>query len=363
MPNMMAPKVYFGLHMEEGVAEYRPKGQDPFRVLVPQAIANSLNPTFQGRPLFVLHDEQEDSERDASDVDGHVIRSFFNQADGKHWAEFIIVSEKGHEALAKGWKLSNCYIPQLAERKGMWHGVEFQKEVMGGTFDHMALVPNPRYENSVIYTPEEFKKYNEEKEAELLRLANSQDETKETDMSFSFFKKTKLENALDIEGTSVKLPKSGREVTLAQLATEADEAAVAAKSPRIANEADVVEVAGEKMTVKDVLAKLEALIAECAEAKADASVENEETEVADEASESEEVVENEDDDAKDKVEEKQKKDKMENSKEAADAAKAAKKANFEKLKNAEDRETQKTAVVDLSVDKVARGKSRYGSNN
>ena len=56
---------------------------------------------------------------------------------------------------------------------GVCHGVDYDNEVTDGEYEHLALVEDPRYEDSIILTPDEFKAYNLEKENELSMLTNS----------------------------------------------------------------------------------------------------------------------------------------------------------------------------------------------
>jgi hypothetical protein len=58
---------------------------------------------------------------------------------------------------------------------GEWHAVPYDRKVLVGEYDHLAIVDNPRYENSIILTPEQFKSYNSELEEELSRIRNSRE--------------------------------------------------------------------------------------------------------------------------------------------------------------------------------------------
>lgn len=214
-------QVYYGIHFYPGVAEYQEPDKEPYRVFLNEDTLRGMDPTFTGRPVFVHHVDGVDGDVDVlkTVADGWVVESFFNAADGKHWVKFIVVSEKGERAIKQGMKLSNCYVPKSFAGGGLWNGVSYAKEITGGEYEHLAIVPNPRYEESVIMTPEQFKKYNESKVIELKRLSNNR---KEEGMKISFFKKSKVENAIDIAEMSVVLPKSGREVSIAQLISDAD---------------------------------------------------------------------------------------------------------------------------------------------
>lgn len=357
------PKVYYGLHMSEGVAEYRPPGKDMLRVLVGEDAIRKMNPTFAGRPLFVGH--KPDADVTNPDIiktaDGIVVDSFFNKADGKHWAKFMVWTPAAEEAVSKGLVLSNCYVGNSFGAGGRSKGVDYDKEILNGEFHHMALVGDPRYEDSQVLTPEEFKKYNIEKESELLKLANSKSPKGEKKPMFNLFKREKVENSTELEGVMVVLPKSKKEKMISQIINEADESEMKKSEPQMANGEHHVMVGEEKMTVNDLLEKHKAVCNELVELKkpkAEAGVLTDEEKKANELKAAEEKKAN---------------DKKAEDEKIANEAKAAadKKAEEEKVNNSLHFDALKDApmtpitnendVLDLPMDKVARGKSRYGS--
>lgn len=381
------PQRYYGLHFAEGVAEYQEPGSEPYRIFIGESTIKNMDPSFTGRPVYVQHVDKVDLANIQNDADGFVVRSFFNKADGKHWAEFIVVSDSGHEAIRKGWKLSNAYIPRDMGLGGQWHGVDYAKEVRSGEYEHLAIVPNPRYEESIILNPEQFKLYNSKKEAELATLTNSKGAPK---MNFNFFKRTKVENSAELEGMSVTLPKSKKEVSLADLITNADSSMM---PEHMCNEEHMVDM-GEKgkMSVKALKDSFTSLSAEHEEMKknmvspaekeadeadkdADKGPEGEKMNKDKDGEEKkpmdEEKKENEEDeDGKKKPEDKKMNEKQIADKVLADLDEAEgivepkdKTDHFSAIKNAPEKFlADKTPKIDLSEDKVARGKSRYGSN-
>lgn len=217
-------QIYYGMHFYPGLAQYQEEGQEPYRVFLNEDTIRSMDPTFAGRPIFVEHVDDVDPDLNElrKEADGWVVESFFNTADGKHWVKFIVVSDRADRAIRSGMRLSNAYIPKSFKDGGLWNGIPYIKEITDAEYEHLAIVNNPRYEESVILTPEEFKEYNSTKVLELKKLSNSK--TKGTKMKFSFFKKTKVENALDPE-LQVVLPSSGKIVSIEQLINDADKAA------------------------------------------------------------------------------------------------------------------------------------------
>lgn len=357
--------VYYGMHFYPGVAEYKDKG-DVFRVFLNENTIRNMGPTFAGKPVFVDHVDEVSDDLDTlrAEADGWVLKSFFNEADGKHWCEFIVVSEKGEKAIQSGYRLSNCYVPNEFDRGGEWNGVAYQKEVTGGEYEHLAIVPNPRYEESVIMTPEQFKAYNESKRLELQRLANDKGGT---DVKLNLFKRQKVENAADIENVVVVLPKSGREVAITTLVNEADAAEEKKKLPQFANDDDKVKVGEKEMTVKELA---NAFLERCA--KDDVENDDDDVENDDDGD-----VENDDDDIDAEMDNDV--DEDEDAKKAAKAivkheekeiedakrknAKAAAKKKADAVRNAYQRgnyEDVATKTFDPTGG-VERGKSRYGT--
>lgn len=406
-------KIFYGMHFYPGVAEYQEEGKDSFRIFINDDTIRKMGPSFEGRPVFLEHVDEVNgkplSEQRAQDIkkeaDGWVIESFFNKADGKHWVKFVVVTERALRAIDQGFRLSNAYHPTLlVNRDGVWNGVPYQQEVKNGEFDHLALVDNPRYDESVVMSPQEFKEYNEGKLEELTLLANSQSKKGDKKVKLNFFKRTKSETEFDAD-LMVTLPKSKKEVSIVSLVNEADEMEEKKKKNEVmADPKHMVKMDdGSMMNVGDMMAEHkemkdrldsmdneEELETEEVDPDVESQTDNEDT---DGMGEDDPAVGNEDDeegedkkkpakknstkkkpvkkatrnDADDLDEDEeeiededvQDEDEVQNS---ADRKRAAK-VKADKLRNARER-VQNTVVmpnVTLSEDRVALGKSRYGS--
>ena len=382
-------KIYYGMHFYPGVAQYDPPDQDSFKVFINESTIRQMSPSFAGRPVFVEHVDEVDDDLTQlrNEADGWVIESFYNEADGKTWAKFIIVSDRGFSAIRKGFRLSNAYIPQLSDTRATWNGVDYQKVVTGGEFEHLAIVNNPRYDESVIMTPEEFKMYNEKLKVELKRLANSQDTKGENKMAFKLFKRTKVENSTDIEGMMIEMPLSKKEMSITKVINEYDK--ILNMNGYAANEHMVKLNDKEEMSVGDLVKKHQELTNKMAEyekqedggepkkGKGDnPELDNEEDMENSEEGEDKESMDNAeaivDETADTDVGDRggdmsvgskfEKKDQI--NKDAVRKSLSNAKAKAAALKNAHLNAIDDTPYVkvDLAEDQVARGKSRYGSN-
>lgn len=359
--------VWYGMHFYPGVAQYEEPGKDPYRVFLNEDTIRSMDPSFAGRPVFVHHVDGVDESIDQlrKEADGWVLESFLNKSDGKHWCRFIAVTEKAERAIKQGWQLSNSYFPKTFAQGGLWNGVPYIKEITGGEYEHLAIVPNPRYEESVIMSPEQFKKYNEDKELELKRLAN----TKEPTMAFNLFKRAKVDNSADLLGMMVTLPKSKKEVLVEDLFKEADDRL--SNSPMAAHPEHLVDMGeGHKMTVNDLMSKYKMQCNEMEEMRKNAEekevgVEEDDGKVEGEGdnkskdNEDDEDMDNEDEEVDSKLK-MEKEEKTKNAKEAA-IKKAKAKERADALFNAKEKALKNAPPVELFQDQVERGRARYGS--
>lgn len=379
------------MHFYPGVARYEPAGKEPLTVFINETTIRSMGPSFAAKPIFVEHVEEVDEQLDElhGKEDGWVIESFFNAADGKNWVKFIVVSERGLKAIRDGYRLSNAYIPQLTNVSGVWNGVPYQQEVTGGEFEHLAIVQHPRYEESVILDPEEYKKYCEENTVELKRLANSKENKGEKKMKLNIFKRTKLENSIDLDGMIVEGPKHKKEFLVTKAIEEYDKFL---NMNGYANGDHMVKVGDkDEMSVNDLVKKHLEMSNELADMKKNAagddggepgkgegaddeesmdnaddeddeSVENADDDESVDNADDDESVDNADDEDEDAK--KKKENKMKNEIKAAAEKKRLAKEKALRLKNAHLRnQDEETVRVDLPQDQVARGKSLYGSGN
>lgn len=366
------PEVYFGLHMSEGVAEYRKPGKDPERIYIGEKAIRDMDQTFSNLPVFAGHiDEVEPETMEEHPLfAGYVIKSFYNPADGKTWAQFMITRDVGHEAIKRGWVLSNCYTPVSCTKGGEWHGVAFEREVLQGKYDHLAIVDDPRYAESIVLTEEEFKEYNAEKEAETQRFANSKGDE---NMGLSFFKRQKVENSKDVnfDELSVILPKSKKEFTIANLVEEHDKIM---NMNGYANGDHFVKAGEEEMTVNQLTKKYNAAAAELAEMKK-ANEASDDMENEDEDKDREEEIdkrknskEGDEDEESEKSEEKSEGDKAEKKDEKQESpaekkanSKGKSKDNFERVANAAARARPEEDAIraETMQDRLARGKALF----
>ena len=342
------PKRYFARHIKAGPVHYLEKGEDKLYVIKDEAL-KKMNATFEGKPVYIKHVDEINMDTLKEDANGYVVKSFYNEFDGAWWVE-IIADDEAQGYIEKGWAVSNAYLPTELGSGGEYHDIHFDKEVLNGVYEHLAIVDNPRYEESVIMTPEEFKNFNEGRKAELEKLKNS----KENNMLSEEDKKElldSLKNSLaEIVKDTVKNAMEEKKVEDKKNAEDEDHrqlireiAAVSAKE-----EGDFEGGLDEK--VREIIKLAEKLGYSKDEAKHNA--EDEEDKEEDKKEDEEEVKEDaksEDDSEESKENKCNEEEKKENSK------------FFNFLHNAKaNHEKEKTASTMAAG--LALGKIRYGSN-
>jgi hypothetical protein len=362
------PKFYYAKHMQPGTVKY-----DDGIYLVDTDLIKNMAPSGNGVPVYVQHiDGDVDLKRLKEDADGYVTESFYNELDGWAWFKFIAVDDRAHEAIKKGWSVSNAHLPTQYGRGGSKNNVPYIKEVLNSDYTHLAIVPDPRYEGACIMTPDEFKSYQESNRNKLNELRNS----KEKKPMLKFFKNEKKEvsgEAIDMD-TEVDLG-NGETATLGQMAEALQNAKKAAKK---------IKVGDEEMTVDELVNSFQKMNKKAKKnAEEDEDMENSDDDEA-------QKEEGDDEIGTDKKNKKAKKNKakkneadedMENEadedeKDKKDNKKAKKNSTgddteevevddkyFETLQNAHKKDLKRESVaqVMVSVDQVQRGKDRYGS--
>ncbi|MCK5613698.1 DUF2213 domain-containing protein, partial [Candidatus Pacearchaeota archaeon] len=240
------PKVYYCRHIEKGVVSYEDE-----MVLVNDDALNKLDQTMAGIPVRVHHVDDIEVENIQEQSDGYVAESFYLECDGWHWAKFICVSDDAHNAIQRGWSVSNAYTPTEWGGNGVYHNIPYDREITNGKYGHLAIVPNPRYEGAVIMTPEEFKEYKESKEKELKELQNTKKEKK---VMIKFFKRVPVEKEID-ENALVQL-ENGEEMSIKDMvnAVVKNEDDDKEKKEKMNMDSEI-EVGDEKMTVKELVNK------------------------------------------------------------------------------------------------------------
>lgn len=356
------PQVFYARHMQPGLARY-----EDGTILVDTDGMKAMLPSAVGKPVYVNH-QGVDLQNLKQQADGYITEAFYNTLDGWAWFKILAVDDKAHNAIKKGWSVSNAYRVTEWKGGGTKNNCPYNREVRNGEFTHLAIVPDPRYENAGIYSPEEFKAYQDDlkKKHDDIHISNSKGKP-----MFKFFKNKKEEVAADkIDNDTMVELQNGKTVKVSEMI-----AAMEAKEDEKKNSKtgeQKITVGGKEMTVTELANAYCAKMNKKNEKEDDEDMENEggKGEAEEEEEEGEEAQKkNKKKNAKkntkknsDDKNEKDEKDKK-NSKGGDDELTEVDDKYFDELRNAHKKEVHNETdpMISTSFDDIARGKARYGS--
>lgn len=155
--------------------------------LLEKEVIDSFIQNFVGCPVIIDHkDVTEESAKD--DRVGVISKVWFDEFDGWYWGEGVIFDKQALELIEKGYNVSCQYeITEYSDNNGKLHnGNEFDKTILAGKPEHLAIVENPRYENAMIAV-----NALDKTEIDKNIFVKAINEIKETNMFKNLFKKEK----------------------------------------------------------------------------------------------------------------------------------------------------------------------------
>ena len=133
--------------IEAGIAEY--KGTFG-KVLITKETLDRFIKTMIGAPVIIKHKDITKENVDKERV-GVVSEVWYNEQDGWFYCSGIIFDRQAIDLIQnQGWSVSCTYDFKSDNKKGTYHGLEYDREFTDGNFLHLALVDNPRYERATI---------------------------------------------------------------------------------------------------------------------------------------------------------------------------------------------------------------------
>ncbi len=154
---LSSPKRFRIFHIAPGLVQYSKDNKEQL-VLVRKQCLDDMNQSFVGKPIFnETHKDIEASTAfDFSSgqhedlADGVVTSAGYDEEKGKHWIDAMIWSKAALNNIDNGYGVSNAYIVEKSGPGGTYNNVNYDEEVLGGTYHHLAIVNNPRYSDTEI---------------------------------------------------------------------------------------------------------------------------------------------------------------------------------------------------------------------
>lgn len=133
---------------------------------------------FVGCPVIIDHQDITDENVKEKSV-GVISDVWYNEKDGWFWCKGIITDKEAIDLINKGYTVSCQYeITEYQENteNKLHNGNEFDKYILNGKPEHLAIVENPRYENAYIAVNAiEVNAQNNIKEQEMFNLGKNKE--------------------------------------------------------------------------------------------------------------------------------------------------------------------------------------------
>jgi hypothetical protein len=131
--------------IEKGVCTYNDE-----TIYLSQEALNKAIASIKGRPVVIKHQKVTPQNMEDHAV-GYVSDCGFCSDTAAFYCNFLVFDDEGKEVIAKDYSVSCAYIPKAFGIGGTWHNTPYDREVTELEFTHLALVPDPRYEDAKIY--------------------------------------------------------------------------------------------------------------------------------------------------------------------------------------------------------------------
>jgi hypothetical protein len=240
---MAIPRRYRAEHIKAGLVGY-PERPDLGTLLVSQTALENMRKSFIGKPVVNLgHTDADpaalfDFTKDQMDeIAVGVVSDAGKLENGWEYVDMLIWDEETQRNIdQRGFSVSNAYKPTAEGGPGTENQIPYDAELVDGEYLHMAIVPNPRYQDAKVY-------------------ANS---IKEKRMGLKLFTKKApkvVENAameeMDVENAMIK--NGDEEIALADAIAAYKKQQETEQAPAMLNADDEVDVDGKKVKVSELM--------------------------------------------------------------------------------------------------------------
>ena len=188
-------------------------------ILVGQEALARLASTSLGIPVVIDHPPELITDETITNLEvvGRVSKMEYDQFSDTWISEFVLDNQKGIDLLQSGWGVSTAWFGEKYASGGTLNNVPYDRELVEGRYEHLAIVKNPRYEmaNDPIFLNS--KTLQNDKNNSTI-VTNKNIEKKGHDMIGRIFKKlTQKEELKTNEGEDFVIEVEGKDVSIRDL--------------------------------------------------------------------------------------------------------------------------------------------------
>jgi hypothetical protein len=339
---------------------------------VSQEALYQMSESAIGIPVIIDHPDDEITPDNVNDIPiiGRVSEFVYDVGSDNWYANFIVDDQAAVDLLNDGWGVSTAWFGDEYKEGGTINNVPFDRELVRGRYEHLAIVKEPRYEmarNPIFLNSKPcITNINDSKINFESNLKNKKGPTM-INKIFKIF--TKREEIATTDGEEIFVNVNGSEMPLSKLIlNEKEEKEEKEKEDDKKIENEMIDLDGEKITVNELIKRYKASRKKSNESSDSDDKEEKKNNEEDPQEEKEEKVKKELEDVEKAIEDEEKAEKGEgnnskkkNSKESDDAEKEAKE-NFEKIKYVHENGISYELESEFisTKERVEMGKNRYG---
>lgn len=159
---------------EAGAVSYPEFGKT---YLVKKETIDKFIDSMVGCPVIIKHKDISDANVKDEAV-GYISNVWFNPEDSWYWCDGVIFDRDAEDLIVnENWSVSCGYeVTEKDTGGGMWHDIKFDEEILNGSFEHLAIVSNPRYrEATILLNSSEERKMNLKKLFNAKKMINSEE--------------------------------------------------------------------------------------------------------------------------------------------------------------------------------------------
>lgn len=247
-------------------------------VLVTQETLEKIAPSIMGVPLVIDHpnDLITDENIGYLPVVGRVADMHYDSKDDLWYAHFVVDDQKGIDLLNEGYGISTAWFGDKYASGGTLNNVGYDRELLEGRYEHLAIVKTPRYEMAInpIFLNSNCKS---DKDVGIIKDININENSMEKERSSmigKIFKKlVSREEIKTNEGEEIYVNIDGKDIAVSEMVSELKlnkkNAEEKEEEKKMANGADEVDVDGEKISVNELVKRYKAGCAKKNEAESD----------------------------------------------------------------------------------------------
>ena len=229
-------------------------------VLVTQTSLEQMAQSAHGIPVTIEHPHKPIDSESLQEIQvvGRVAKFDYDNTTDLWIAEFIVDDDEAVKLLQSGWGVSTAWYGNEYTNGGTYNNVPYDRELVAGKYEHLAIVKNPRYEMAIepIFLNSKDSGTRQQENTISKLIVNFKSNAVGGKSMFAKIWRTTREEVRANENEELVLELEHGQIPLSQVVEELKtmkqqeaEAKKAEAGKKVLNDDDEVEVEGQKMKV------------------------------------------------------------------------------------------------------------------